>query len=872
MELACNKARHGTVCHELGVRVPKACGGNWHGSYVRGVQVSTAEMMDELKVQVLGRRNSVNASEEMPGTCRELACEKCDNAGATCIEQKCEKGENAGATRIQHGTFSGVICTSDCGAFAMEMDVEKAVGVECNQCCELASLNNSYSLDNVTFEPYIELCMAVMNLQFEVMGYMVNYVKETHINVYDTIMNFDSSKFMEFCAAVVAMVMIGMRQTFELMSVEMMWSSWLATMAICYMMSHLGLLVTRNPTSRLGKRRCGAQRGQMKLQLKALVFASVAYHSQAMEGGEAQFLQRMATLAEAATSAAAAAEKALNMVAAGSATSSSSGDPTQSGLSMAARVLKNPDPFSGDDPHSFPQWKFGFCSWLSFGDQRFQKAFEEVEKLKPSEDIKPYSPDEMDLSTKLYAVLTSYLRGRCSGLVRSFAKSRDGFRLWRAVVAEYEPPSRQRSLAIAQALASYPSFSSTKTALENVLTYESQVQQFEELSGQQYPEELKSATLIRCSESRLREHLQLTVGETTSYGQLREAVLNFDKASKSWTTESVLKSLNPTPESSSSNNNNGPVPMEVDRVYNEKGKNNKGKGKSKSKGTSWWSFGSYAFQGRGRGRGKGRGNKGKGKGKSKGKTKGKSKYGGKKSGRGKGKQYDSQQCHLCGEYGHWSRECPNRMTNQVVNNANTNQQPQAQAQQPFAPSGTQQRSPPASSYPPTSSTASSIRRIYGIPASFASSSSDVRMVSNDWCSGESKNVVILDSGSDVSLLPVSCGIEVGGPVDKTKVQLRDCQGEQLQVAGVKTASLVVQDEDGSQAELETQFVVSGSVKSCILSLGQLYRGGWSVSQSTNDPMLESPDHTLKVPVFFQRNSLAIHGEVCRVEAADVPDV
>ena len=158
-ELACDNARHGTVCHELGVRVPKACGGNWHGSHVRGVQVSTAEMLEELKVQVLGRRNSVNASEErVPGTCRELACEKCGNAGATCIQHDCNEGENAGATRIQHGSFSGVICTSDCGAFAMEMNVEKAVGVECNQCCELASLNNSYSLDNVTFEPYIELC------------------------------------------------------------------------------------------------------------------------------------------------------------------------------------------------------------------------------------------------------------------------------------------------------------------------------------------------------------------------------------------------------------------------------------------------------------------------------------------------------------------------------------------------------------------------------------------------------------------------------------------------------------------------------------------------------------------------------------------
>ena len=256
-----------------------------------------------------------------------------------------------------------------------------------------------------------------------------------------------------------------------------------------------------------------------------------------MEGqgqGEQAFLQRMATLAEAATAAAGAAERALNQMSAQRASSSSSssavGDLTQAGLSMAARVLKNPEPFSGDDPHGFQAWKFGFCSWLSFGDSRFQKAFEEVEKLKANDDLKPYSADEKDLSTKLYAVLTSYLRGRCAGLVRSFSTSRDGFRLWRALVNEFEPPSRQRSLAIAQALATYPTFDNKKSALENVLTYESLVQTFEELSGQKYPEELKAATLIRCSEARLREHLQLTVTEGTSYIQLREAVLSYEKA------------------------------------------------------------------------------------------------------------------------------------------------------------------------------------------------------------------------------------------------------------------------------------------------------------------------------------------------------
>jgi hypothetical protein len=41
------------------------------------------------------------------------------------------------------------------------------------------------------------------------------------------------------------------------------------------------------------------------------------------------------------------------------------------------------------------------------------------------------------------------------------------------------------------------------------------------------------------------------------------------------------------------------------------------------------------------------------------------------------------------------------------------------------------------------------------------------------------------------------------------------------VAGIKTANMVVDDEDGSQIELETQVLVAGNIKSAILSLGQL---------------------------------------------------
>ena len=64
-----------------------------------------------------------------------------------------------------------------------------------------------------------------------------------------------------------------------------------------------------------------------------------------------------------------------------------------------------------------------------------------------------------------------------------------------------------------------------------------------------------------------------------------------------------------------------------------------------------------------------------------------------------------------------------------------------------------------------------------------------------------EDVVILDSGSDVSLLPPA--------VNPEEVQLRGCQGKHLHVTGYRTVPLVVRGFEDH-------------VKSCILSLGQLY--------------------------------------------------
>lgn len=110
-----------------------------------------------------------------------------------------------------------------------------------------------------------------------------------------------------------------------------------------------------------------------------------------------------------------------------------------------------------------------------------------------------------------------------------------------------------------------------------------------------------------------------------------------------------------------------------------------------------------------------------------------------------------------------------------------------------------------------------------------------------------ENMVILDSGSDVSLLPLRYVQDGDGPVDDS-VQLRDAQGERLKVKGYKTVSLVVRDNQGVEAELERCFLV-GDVKSCILSLGQLYQGGWHVRRENTNFFWEALMENFKCQCF-----------------------
>ena len=129
-----------------------------------------------------------------------------------------------------------------------------------------------------------------------------------------------------------------------------------------------------------------------------------------------------------------------------------------------------------------------------------------------------------------------------------------------------------------------------------------------------------------------------------------------------------------------------------------------------------------------------------------------------------------------------------------------------------------------------------------------------------WPSAGNYETIILDSGSDVSLLPPSFGANSFG----SNHQLQDCQGNALGVSGTKEAEILVQDASGECLQPNNSFVV-GDVTSCLMSLGRLYASGWSIVHEPgcgeNGLGLKAPDGEALIPVFYKGMSLAIQGQI-----------
>ena len=119
----------------------------------------------------------------------------------------------------------------------------------------------------------------------------------------------------------------------------------------------------------------------------------------------------------------------------------------------------------------------------------------------------------------------------CSGAASSFLRKEvagNGFESWRRLNKRYQMPTRSRAMGRLGAILK-PSFN--MNAFEDSLsTWEEEVTKYEKETSTVLAGDLKIAVLLNETKGRLQEHLRLHSGTIKTYGEIREAILNYHRA------------------------------------------------------------------------------------------------------------------------------------------------------------------------------------------------------------------------------------------------------------------------------------------------------------------------------------------------------
>ena len=377
----------------------------------------------------------------------------------------------------------------------------------------------------------------------------------------------------------------------------------------------------------------------------------------------AQLALRMVQAAESAANAA----QAVSSAVAAQSSSSSSGGLFSGDSSQLYKLLAKPQTF---DPSSreheislWREWSWSFEQYLASLDSHYPDELKVIRSNLGTEIDQSVQDDkERQRGTFLYGLLSGVLKQRPLMLLKQVQNS-NGFEAYRQLIAANEPQNKNRSMSLLSTIMSWPQFHNKSSLLSQIMRLDGAFMEYERL-GSKLNDELKAAILLRSVTGQLKTWLQLQVSETTTYNNVREHILAYERSTAKWTEQMVLGN-----DLSLNNSHDTSGPMEVDRVFDSKGKQKgkKGKGKDQQKGKTKGKYDS--------GKGKGSGFKGSpnwftGKGQSQwsghnagkgsggpsnfwdGKSKGK---GGKSKDKGKGR-FDGT-CHKCGKYGHKAETC-----------------------------------------------------------------------------------------------------------------------------------------------------------------------------------------------------------------------
>ena len=324
---------------------------------------------------------------------------------------------------------------------------------------------------------------------------------------------------------------------------------------------------------------------------------------------------------------------------------------TRAGAAKLHKLVKAPEVFApstwDEERKTFPDFHRKFKTWLSAIEPRFGEHTDSVEKDTGIPLITAeMTPRTEAVGKKLYAVLTSYTKGR---RLRTISKvpGQNGFEAYRLLVHENMPKSQVPNFHLLQNIINFKS-DSGRNLNENVLAFEQLVEDYEKISNVLVGSETKLAVMIANAPADVQEPILLNYDDKKSYGDIRDYMLSVER-NKRWTKLTTKEKRQTTTDLiESGQDHGGQADMDINQVKG-KGKGKSFKGKGKGKGKSNWESG----YGKGRGyKGRGRGFKGRGKGRGFGRGFGKG--GGKYNHKGSRKK---GLCNCCQKPGHYEAEC-----------------------------------------------------------------------------------------------------------------------------------------------------------------------------------------------------------------------
>ncbi|CAK8994567.1 unnamed protein product, partial [Durusdinium trenchii] len=232
-----------------------------------------------------------------------------------------------------------------------------------------------------------------------------------------------------------------------------------------------------------------------------------------------------------------------------------------------------------DELTKWGDWRFQFETFVGAIDDGLLQLMKRAEKLDTRIEMTSLTAPERILSERLYSLLSGLMKNRPLRLVRGIPLQ-NGLESWRVLTRDLQPKTRQRALALVQAL-NRVQFDASKTITEQLPQYEAMVREYERAANVTYPDDLKVAAVVAALPQSLRVHVQMALQDDTTFDDLRCRVEMYEQVSMKWVPEAGTQ-LAIKPGGADVDTS---APMEVDAVWSGKeGKKGKGKGKKGQKG------------------------------------------------------------------------------------------------------------------------------------------------------------------------------------------------------------------------------------------------------------------------------------------------